>query len=155
MSERGVAMVEFAIILPLLLIIFLGVAELGRALLFSQRLTQSVEAGARYVARAHGALDPDVCAVIPEPVITDTRNLVVFGRLAGGGQPVVPGLDEDENYVDVTPVIRTVTDVGDVCVVQVSASVPYIGIFGAQFIPLLDIDQPTLWASSEERYVGE
>lgn len=154
-NEHGVAMVEFAIILPLLLIMFLGVAELGRALLFSQRLTQAVEAGARYAARAHEALDPDVCAVIPEAVITNARNLVVFGQVAGGGQAVVPGLDDDEDNVDVTPLIRTVTGVGDVCVVQVSASVQYEGIFGAQFIPLLDIEQPTLWATSEERYVGE
>lgn len=154
-NELGVAMVEFAIILPLLLMIFLGVAELGRALLFSQRLTHAVESGARYAARAHGAVDPATCAAIDAGAVASTRNLVVFGSIGGGGEATVPGLDAEEDNVQVQPVLRTVAGIGDVCVMQVSASVPYVGIFGAQFIPLLDIEQPTLWATSEERYVGE
>lgn len=159
-SERGVAMVEFSVILPLLLMIFLGIAELGRALLFYQRLTEVVETGARYAARANGAVDDTDCSALTSwpSVIADTENVVIFGRVAGGSPPVVPGLDSADPAVadvEVNLVSRAVTGVGDVCVVQVVARVKYTGIFGTQLIPLLGIAQPTLTAQSEERYVGE
>lgn len=160
MNERGVAMVEFAVILPLLLMIFLGIAELGRALLFYQRLTQAAETGARYAARAFGAVDATDCSAQANwaSVRLDTENVVIYGQVAGGGQPVVPGLDSADSAladVEISLVSRVVTGVGDVCVVQVTALVKYKGIFGAQFIPVLGIEQPTLRARSEERYVGE
>lgn len=159
-NERGVAMVEFAIILPLLLMIFLGIAELGRALLFYQRLTQAVETGARYAARAYGAVESSDCTALEgwTAALADTENVVIFGQVAGGSQAVIPGLDSADTAVadvEVNLVSRAVTGVGDVCVVQVFARVKYTGIFGTQFIPLLGIEQPTLRATSEERYVGE
>lgn len=159
-NERGVSMVEFAIILPLLLMIFLGIAELGRALLFYQRLTQAAETGARYAARAYGAVEPSDCTALAgwTNVLADTENVVIYGRVAGGGEPVVPGLDSADTTVadvEINLVSRAVSGVGDVCVVQVVARVKYAGIFGTQLIPLLDIEQPTLTAPSEERYVGE
>ncbi|MFP5430479.1 MAG: TadE/TadG family type IV pilus assembly protein [Gammaproteobacteria bacterium] len=156
-SERGVAMVEFAIILPLLLIIFLGIAELGRALLFQHRLTSAVEAGARYAARATGAVNPATCGATGGAWTTaeaTARQMVTFGQLSGGTEPVVPGLATDDVAVSLAQ--RTVTGIDDpVCVVRVFVSVQYQGIFGAQFIPLLDIPQPRLGATSEERYIGE
>lgn len=150
-------MVELAIILPLLLIIFLGIAELGRALLFQHRLTSAVEAGARFAARATGAVDMTDCTTtggVWTTAETSAKQLVTFGQLNGGTDPVVPGLAMDN--VVVSPMVRTVTGIDDpVCVIRVFASVQYQGLFGAQFIPLLDIAQPMLGATSEERYVGE
>lgn len=155
MNEQGAAMVEFAIILPLLLIIFLGIAELGRALLFQHRLTYAVETGARYAARATGAINTSDCSTTAKwtTVTTATRQVVTYGQMAGV-QPVVPGLDVSD--VDVTVVSSSATGItGPVCVVNVHASIKYQGLFGTQLIPLLDIEQPTLGATSEERYVGE
>lgn len=150
-------MVELAIILPLLLVIFLGIAELGRALLFQHRLTSAVEAGARFAARATGAVDTEDCSAAGgawTTAETSSKQMVTFGQLTGGTDPVVPGLSVDD--VVVSPVLRTVTGIDDpVCVIRVFASVQYQGIFGTQFIPLLDISQPMLGATSEERYVGE
>lgn len=155
-SEQGVAMVEFAIILPLLLFIFLGIAELGRALVFQHRLTQAVEAGARYAARATGAVDESDCAATAgwTAVESTTSQLVTYGQMYETAAPLVPGLVESD--VDVSIAVRSATGIaGPVCVVTVSVSVQYQGIFGVQLIPLLNIDQPTLGATSEERYVGE
>lgn len=155
-NEQGVAMVEFAIILPLLLFIFLGIAELGRALHFQHRLTYAVEAGARYAARATGAVDKSDCTPTAGWVAVEstTRQLVTYGQMAVAAKPLVPGLDV--NDVDVNIALRSATGVPDpVCVVRVFASVKYQGLFGVQLIPLLNIDQPTLGATSEERYVGE
>jgi len=158
-NERGATMVEFAVILPLLLMLFLGIAELGRALLFKQRLTQAVETGARYAARAFGSVDTTDCTTLTSwdavgGVVDRTKNMVAFGQVTGGVTAVIPGLDTDD--VDVALLSPTVTGVGVVCVVQVEVNaLPYQGIFGTSLIPLLNIDQPTLSATSEERYVGE
>lgn len=155
--ENGVAMVEFAVILPLILIIFLGVAELGRALLFQHRLTTAVESGARYAARASGGVDESDCTTIAAVwtgVEDATKQLVTFGALAGGTDEIVPGLNEDDVVVSVEE--RSATGVPDpICIVSVVVSVQYQGIFGAQLIPILDIEQPMLGATSEERYVGK
>lgn len=150
---RGVAMVELAIVLPILLVLFLGITELGRALLFQHRLTHAAEAGARYAARAFGAVQSD-CGTTASWVTAaaNARQLAAFGQLSGT-DPVVPGLDTDNVEVDV--VARDVTDVGTVCIVAVTITVQYQGIFGSDLIPLLDLPQPLLSAHSEERYVGE
>lgn len=162
-NEQGVAMVEFAIILPLLLMIFLGVAEFGRALLFKHRLSSAVESGARYAARATGAVNTSDCSASATSKWTDmvaaTQQLVTYGGMAAVPPPLVPGLDEGDVTVTVSP--RTVAELvalGEtrpVCVITVGVTVPYPGIFGAELIPLLNIAQPQLGATSEERYVGE
>lgn len=156
-NENGVAMVEFAVILPLLLMIFLGVAELGRALLFQHRLTVAVESGARYAARAAGGVDESDCSTVAAVwtgVEDSTRQLVTFGSLSGGTDEIIPGLNEDDVTVSVEE--RSATGVPDpICVVSVVVAVQYQGIFGAQLIPILDIEQPMLGATSEERYVGK
>lgn len=154
--ENGVAMVEFAVILPLMLLIFMGVAELGRALLFHHRLTVAVESGARYAARATNSIDVDDCATISAVwlgVEDSTKQMVTFGSLGGGDQPIVPGMDESDVTVSVE--VRSATGIsGPICVVNVAASVQYLGIFGTQIIPFLEIEQPVLNVKSEERYVG-
>ena len=48
-AEHGLAMVEFAVILPLLLLFFVTAAELGRLFFTSTTLTKSVENGARFL----------------------------------------------------------------------------------------------------------
>jgi Flp pilus assembly protein TadG len=48
--QSGLAAVEFAITLPVLLLLMLGTAELGRMLSQYDTLTKSVRDGCRYVA---------------------------------------------------------------------------------------------------------
>lgn len=157
MNSRGATLVEFAILLPLMLILLLGITELGRALHFQHRLTRAVEAGARYMARSYRTVDK------ADPACDNTggdwagsaanaQNLVVYGTIAGTGSPIISGLSTGD--VDVTVDPRIVTGVGTTCVITVSVTVQYPGLFGAAIIPLLDIPQPTLGARSEERYVG-
>jgi TadE-like protein len=47
---RGVAALEFALLLPVLLALCIGTVEIGRALLHYERLCQSVRAAARHLA---------------------------------------------------------------------------------------------------------
>jgi hypothetical protein len=146
-------MVELAIILPLLLAIAFGLAEIGRALLFEHSLVRHVEAAARYLGRSYQGLAPDCSENAAWATASSTAaNLAVFGNEAGSGLPLFSGLDADAVSIAVST--ATVPGGGSACVIRVDATVPYPGIFGAT-IPLLGIAQPTLRAQSEERYVGE
>lgn len=93
--QSGLAMVELALALPLLLLLFLSVAEMGRALYQYAILVNAVQAGAR-----------DYSLHLDEGLAI---NLAVYGNPGGSGQPLLPGLDigavtvafPDANYVDV------------------------------------------------------
>lgn len=146
-------MVELAIILPLLLAIAFGLAEIGRALLFEHHLLRHVEAAARYLGRSYQGLAADCSENAGWATASTTAtNLAVYGNEAGSGLPLFDGLDA--NAISIAVNAGTVPGGGSACVIRVSASVAYPGIFGAT-IPLLGIAQPTLNAQSEERYVGE
>ncbi|MBV8147468.1 MAG: pilus assembly protein [Candidatus Eremiobacteraeota bacterium] len=56
-AQRGTAAVEFALVLPFLLLLMFGVAELGRYSLFSLTVANAARAGAVY-----GAQDPTAFA---------------------------------------------------------------------------------------------
>ena len=49
-GERGQALVEFALVLPLLLLVVLGIADFGRALGYKDDMTHLANAAARYAA---------------------------------------------------------------------------------------------------------
>jgi hypothetical protein len=81
-DERGVQLVELAIVLPLFMILFAATAEFGRYFYEYTTLSKAARLGARYLVTekvdcAHANL---------------ARNLVVFGNTAGTGSPILPGL---------------------------------------------------------------
>jgi hypothetical protein len=47
-DERGTNLVEFAITLPVIILLFMGIFDLGRAFYVSHALSQSAREGARY-----------------------------------------------------------------------------------------------------------
>lgn len=59
--QRGIAAVELAIVLPLLLTIVFGVTELGRAMYQYDALTKAARSAARYLS-VYDPADPDVRA---------------------------------------------------------------------------------------------
>jgi hypothetical protein len=79
--QRGVAILEFALILPILIILLFMVTEFGRALMNYDAVTKSVRQAARYLS-----------IQAPGTKLTEARNLVVYGNTAGSGSPIVPGL---------------------------------------------------------------
>src|SRR5690349_5703511 len=90
-SERGIAIVEFAVAAPLLLLLLLATAELGRMLSQYDTLNKAVRDGARYLAG--NALQGTTGVVVITPTLqTATVNLVVTGNTAGTGGALLPGL---------------------------------------------------------------
>lgn len=80
-SRRGVATIEFSIlIVPLLLLLF-GVTEYGRAIYQYNTLVKSVRSATRYLS-----------AVAPGSGHSAARCLAVYGTTNCSGSPLAPGL---------------------------------------------------------------
>ncbi|MEA3411729.1 MAG: TadE family protein [Pseudomonadota bacterium] len=94
--QRGLAMVEMAITLPLLLFLLVGTTELGRAFYQYTALTKAVRDGARYAAEAvvdnTGKIDLALATENGSSITQNVQSLVVYGTTAGGAPPLLPGL---------------------------------------------------------------
>lgn len=88
--QRGVAIVEFVITLPLLMLLLLATAEVGRALFQYNTLTKAVRDSARFVSGAR----PGSTGVfnLTNETRTAAQRLVVYGNAAGSGPALLPGL---------------------------------------------------------------
>jgi len=126
--QRGVVVVEMAIVTPILLVLLLVTADLTRAFIEHNTVTKAVRNGARYVAR--NALEGTTGLVdIDATLRIETQNLVVFGSTtpAGGATPVVPGL---------TLANITVVQIAGTDDIAVTATYALGGLFG----PVLPIN---------------
>ena len=117
-AARGIAIVEFTVMLPVLLLLLLGTAELGRALYEYNTLTKAVRDGARYLAENAEAGSTGVIDITPATATT-TRNLVVYGAPATGARSLLRGFGTAD--VSVTEV--------DANHVRVAASYAYAPLF--------------------------
>lgn len=156
-------MVEFAIMLPMLLLLLFGVTELGRALYQQNTLYKSVAGGARYLARTNETLDDeDGCSTggTWETNLITAENLIVYGNTTGAGEPLLPHLDdEDVITIGVEERVLTKTDGTDVpvCVITVSVEIPFAGLFGGIVLPSIFVDNIEAFdirAETEERHIG-
>ncbi|HET7756476.1 MAG TPA: TadE/TadG family type IV pilus assembly protein, partial [Steroidobacteraceae bacterium] len=91
LTQRGTATVELAIALPLLLLVMLTTAEVGRLLSQYNSLTKSVRGSCRYVA-ANAAPGTNGLVSISPALRAQAVNLAVFGNVGGTGTALLPGL---------------------------------------------------------------
>lgn len=129
-NQRGLAMIEFAISIPVLLFLMLATAEIGRILFQYNTLAKAVRDGGRYAA-TNAAVGTTRVVNITETVRTETRNLVVTGNRLGTGAALLPGLNVNN---------VTVTDAGN-GFVQVAATYTYIPMLGAT-LPTFGLGAP-------------
>lgn len=103
-KQTGVALVEFALVLPFLLVLIAVTTEVGRAVYRYNTTAKTVRDAVRYLS-----VQP------PGTHITETRNLIVYGNTAGTGLPLDPDLTTDKvpdptwQIVGSNPVMNTVT----------------------------------------------
>lgn len=91
-AEQGLAMVEFAIALPLLLLLLLALGEFGRMLYHYNNLLQANRDAVRYLAGQAWNANLGQAEVSNE-LASRTRNIAVYGvPVAQAGNEVVPGL---------------------------------------------------------------
>jgi Flp pilus assembly protein TadG len=93
-NQRGQAVIEFALVLPLLLLLVFGVTEFGRAWMTKNVITSAAREGCRVAV----VTDPDATAV------NNRVNLVcAAGRVTPGAVTVVgPDPADPERIVTVT-----------------------------------------------------
>ncbi|MFZ6047219.1 TadE/TadG family type IV pilus assembly protein [Pseudomonas sp. CR3202] len=121
-AQRGLAMVEFAITVPLLLLLLFAIGEFGRMLFQYNSLLQANRDASRYVAGK--AWNPTLGAVeLSDQLKGEAKNLAVYGLpvVPSGTQPLVSGLTTAD--VQVTAVGTTH--------VQVSTTYTFVPILGS------------------------
>jgi hypothetical protein len=123
-QEQGVALVEFALILPILMMLLFITAEFGRAYYEYNTITKSVREAARYLSVRMRDVDVD-----------KAKNIVVYGNPRGSGYPVARGLSLS-NVPDPTwgsagsyPTLSTVT----ITVTGYTFVPMFSEVFGIQF----------------------
>lgn len=130
--HNGVALIEFALVLPFLLLLAFITTEYGRALYQYNALAKSVRDAVRFLS----IQDPDT-------MTAEAKNLVVYGNVTNTGMPLVFGVGTDQvntptwQLSGAGPVINTVT----VAVRGCGTSAPpcykfvpfYSGAFGVTF----------------------
>ncbi|MDQ0571625.1 Flp pilus assembly protein TadG [Variovorax paradoxus] len=79
--QRGAALIELALITPLLLLLTFITTEFGRAMYEYNLVVKSTRDAVRYLS-----------VQTPGTHITEARNLMVYGNTAGAGTPVARGL---------------------------------------------------------------
>jgi len=122
-AQQGVAMVELALALPLLVLLLLGIAEFGRLLFQYNSLMQASRDAGRFVAgQAWNATLGQVA--LSSTLQSQTQNVAVYGVPANpnGYPPVVPGLTTSN--VSVSTVAGTNN-------VQVSITYTYQPVIGS------------------------
>jgi len=90
-SQRGQALTELAIQIPLIVTILFGVVEIGRVFYVYHTLQKALRGGAGLLARTTNVQYCDSADLS----LADARNFIVYGNLQGQGTPVVQGLTPD------------------------------------------------------------
>ena len=80
-GERGQSLIEFALILPVLVIVLVGIFDLGRAVMLSEALNNAVREGTRY-AIVHGTTSesPLGPATLTTPPAADNAATTIVRR---------------------------------------------------------------------------
>src|ERR1044072_320743 len=81
-DERGVQLVELAIVIPVFLMMFGAVSEFGRYFYEYTTLAKAARSGTRYLTTAPVTSAEDAAA----------KNIVVYGNPAGSGSPILTDL---------------------------------------------------------------
>lgn len=149
-SKSGSAAAEMALVLPLLMTLLLGSAELGNFLYNEHLVQKAVRDGARYAARQSFSFYEDGSGDCADPTdatfLSNVRTLVKTSLLANGSDRLP---NWDENDITITADCFTTADddggstqdmagiytgrADGAPVVTVTANMPYSSVIGTAF----------------------
>ena len=142
-KQKGQSLVEFAMVVPFLLLVVVGTIELGRAYYYYNTLSKAVREGARY-ASGHPY---DSTTELP-----NAKKMVVYGNSGGSGNPVLPNLTA--GMVTITPRGGGTDMTTPPLWVKVSVSYPYTSVIAGlitlnlNFTPAVEMRYVDLNAST-------
>lgn len=99
-DDRGLQLVELALVLPILIVLFAAVAEFGRYFKEYTTLAKGSRVAVRYLATTSYCSADDLAA----------KRLVVYGNTAGTGNPIAPGLKVENVDIIRRDAVGVVTD---------------------------------------------
>lgn len=88
--QRGIALLEFLLTAPVLLLIVFAVSELAWAFHQYHTMTRATRDGARHVA-SNAMMGTVGVIFLDTSLVQEARNLVVYGNILGAGEPLLPG----------------------------------------------------------------
>ncbi len=146
-DARGNAVVELALVLPLLLLLFAGMTEIGRAYYHANAVEKGLRAGALFAGRNSFPLTAQVRTMV--------ANLVKTGTLDGSGPYLVSGwADVDANLNIDDTITFSVDATTTIPVVRLIATVPVDPLMPGM-LPLVGLGDITIQLSHEQAYVGD
>ncbi len=145
--RRGVAAVEFGLMLPMLMILLVCIVELGRFLALGEAVEKGLRAGAMYAARQ----DLPLSAAAEGQI----RNLVRTGTNDGSGEFLAPALADPAVTVDIPNPLKqeTLPDGTTVRVIELTASVPYDELLPG-ILSFFGLNQLSVTMSHEQVHIG-
>jgi Flp pilus assembly protein TadG len=98
-TERGTQMVELAICMPILLVLFAVAGEMGRLYFMNISLAKGTRLAARYLTTVPLNTNDNVMLYY-----TNAKNLAVYGKIATttGDKPIVTGLTTNNVLITAT-----------------------------------------------------
>jgi len=150
-SKEGTPSVEFALYLPILVLILVGVSEFGRAVMQSTILEKSLRSGALYAARSNLPLSAASLAEI--------QNVVQNGNPDGTGNFLIDGWGDTSASITISVSNYTLASETSVLgsnqlpVITIDASVPYQPILG-DIMAVLGMGGIVLNLSHEQAHIG-
>jgi Flp pilus assembly protein TadG len=99
-NEQGIQLVELAIVLPILLILFAATAEFGRYFYEYTTLAKAARIGTRYMVTAKANCFE----------ANQAKKLVVYGNTAATGSPLIEGLTMDKVIVSANDSVVDICD---------------------------------------------
>jgi Flp pilus assembly protein TadG len=142
-NSQGASAVEFALMLPVFLLVTAGMIDLGRALYQTNAVEKGLRAGAMYAARNSYPL------TLAQK--TETENIVKKGNRAGTGKYLVEGWSDPTSLN-----ISTTTEVVDgtpVPIYHFDAAVPFDPLLPG-LLTALNLDDIKITLSHEQAYIG-
>jgi len=144
-ADRGSALLEGAIALPVFLTLVCGVYEFGFYLYQQQLIASGVRDAARYLALTDNPNNPDYQLA--------AKNLAVTGGIRGGTARV-QGWSTDDVTVDVSAVDNAAATYSSGAMIQIVTVSTHFIDPSLGFLVLLRLTAPVIDASHQERYVG-
>jgi hypothetical protein len=144
-SERGSALIEASIVLPLLLALVGGVLEFSFFFYQEQLITVGVRDAARYLALTADPTSPTNQV--------GAMNLAVAGSI-GGGTPRVPGWNIADVSVTITPWDNSDGALSGRTMIPIITVSTHFADSSLGFLRLLGLSALTISVSHQERWVG-
>lgn len=123
-TEHGTQMVELAIVMPILLVLFAVAGEMGRLYFMNTTLAKGTRLAARYLTTVPLNTNANILLYY-----ANAKNLAVYGKIAPGinDKPIVPGLTSNNVLITAT---------GGTSIIPQFVTVK---IIGTNFSPLLNL----------------